>query len=1549
MNQVVDNPSVVPELEGSVPEEVASKAESALRTKAIKSSRDLGTVDGKAHSNILAQLDQFHLNDELKSCGEFPRYCPVRINGVHTFAFMDSGNCLPNVISEDFSSRLGFQRKDLKPIPKLQRVGTAKASSHLTVLGTTPSALKLRLGGSQRKISFRPLVIENLAMDVNLSGPFMRRARIDQLHSEGVLCVEGLKIPVLTRKECNKGLLASIDPDNANHATKSDTYVAKTIAIPARSACYVPLRISSLDQLAMSPTAGMVEVELGFANRTGTYPLQLTITQPDDNGNAWTSIWNPTDVEKVIPEDLKFGTYDNSLNGYVFSMWNDPMEQDGPEGTLEDPTDPAVVKRKETDAKVRLEKLTRSQVERTIKEFQLDKSSCLKKDPKLKLQVVQLLVEFDDIMGRGDRIGRTTLVEHDIDTGDLPPVIMKARPLNPVQEEDLKKQLAKWLKQGIIKEGTSEWRFPMVPALKKGTDLLRWATDLRYINKATKADSFQMPDMSDNLARLARSRVFSALDCSGAFLNVPLTPRASERCCFGTPLGNFVFLFMPFGLKNAPATFSRLMQKVFDGISSDEALVFLDDALAHSQDAKQHLSILRKIFTRYRYAGLTLQPRKTHLFRDEVDYLGYHVSRAGLSVVPEYVDVVKNWPVPTTAKEIQIFLGKTGYYRRFIHKYSDLSGPLSEYLKEAHAKGNYQEPLTLSPRARDCFEQLKKQLYEAPILAFPDFRSPSPFILDTDFSGKSIGGVLSQVQDGKERVIAYGAKKLLPREEHYSSNKGELLAVIHFIEKFKYFLSHRRFILRTDHQALKWLATMKCPSGMYARWQELLAHYDFEVKFRKGEHHGNADSLSRIDHAPGGDLETAPLGSLQVLPSDRITAQELAKLQRNDPDLHDVISWVENRTRPSPEQERHLGPVQKAYCRIFPLLKTTPMGVLFFQDPNTASSRICLPETIQERVIQLAHEVGHQGMGSTFHQVRNRFYFWNMAKKVELLIKSCLACQKKVGKGKDQHHTYKDTQTGYPGRKWAIDLVGPLEETEEGYRYILTAKDSFTRWIEAIPLVETSAETIAGELEKEVFSRHGIPEQVHSDNAHNISGVVIQDICRQLGIRKSVTPDYNPKSNPVERAHRDLGSALRAVIEETNQGWLDCLPAVLLSMRTTQCRSTGFTPFFLTYGREARLPVDLMVGKVDDHKMGPVQYANDLYQRLGSAFRVARQQQGAVLEKTRSYYNDPVLTEAFEDGKLVWLYTPRTRKGESKKLHSSWSGPWIVLSKVSEVLRRIRTEGSWNRRTLEVVVSIDRMKPYRSHGLPSSLVVKDDLTWQDVAVDDEEIDNGQLRRDREEGVVVQPQIHVNLPQQAEDLVELRNPNPTGEQSSNSSPATLEYQRQPPHNPGVVQDSPDEFAPSAPEDFVSETEPMQSTDEPQEGRQESSEAPSEDEPEMPMAPTLPKKKNPLVPASVNVPIKRDRVYDSSTDSTSLTTSSEEEQHLRRSERIKQKRLRKQLLQLAQQSTSTSYHPREKPKKKRSKLFPSTNSSCSSIMLHDIPLIVSIIENLLYDSD
>jgi hypothetical protein len=229
---------------------------------------------------------------------------------------------------------------------------------------------------------------------------------------------------------------------------------------------------------------------------------------------------------------------------------------------------------------------------------------------------------------------------------------------------------------------------------------------------------------------------------------------------------------------------------VLEGISYDEALPYLDDTCIHSKDLEGHYVSMKKVFDAYRGAGLKIQPSKCHLFQAEIQYRGHFISKAGVSSVPKYVLVVQNWPLPTNKTEARLFLGKVGYYRRFIKDYAAVAKPWTDIVGKDEDRAIKKAPVVATPAMVASYRQLKQALLTSPVLAYPQFDSKEPFILDTDWSGdaNTIGGVLSQKQAGCEKVIVYGVPKLSQSQKNYVPTKGELWAIVHFCPYWRYFL-----------------------------------------------------------------------------------------------------------------------------------------------------------------------------------------------------------------------------------------------------------------------------------------------------------------------------------------------------------------------------------------------------------------------------------------------------------------------------------------------------------------------------------------------------------------------------------------------------------------------------------------------------------------------------------------------------------------------------------------------------------------------------------------
>lgn len=275
-----------------------------------------------------------------------------------------------------------------------------------------------------------------------------------------------------------------------------------------------------------------------------------------------------------------------------------------------------------------------------------------------------------------------------------------------------------------------------------------------------------------------------------------LSEEDSDKTAFITRRGMFKFKRMPFGLCNAVATFQRLMDLVLAGLNLNICLAYLDDIVLFSRTPEEHLQRLECLLERLKEANLKLKPPKCKLFQRQVSFLGHIVSSEGISTDPEKIRLIKEWPAPKNLKELRVYLGLTGYYRRFILDYSKIVAPLHSLMKKNRI-------YSWSEECQAAFEELKKRLQEPPVLTLPN--ETDVFILDTDACEDSIGSVLSQVQNGQEKVVAYAGRALSANEKDYCITRKELLAVVFYLKYFKQYLLGRRFTVRTDHAALSWL------------------------------------------------------------------------------------------------------------------------------------------------------------------------------------------------------------------------------------------------------------------------------------------------------------------------------------------------------------------------------------------------------------------------------------------------------------------------------------------------------------------------------------------------------------------------------------------------------------------------------------------------------------------------------------------------------------------------------------------------------------------------
>jgi transposase InsO family protein len=595
-----------------------------------------------------------------------------------------------------------------------------------------------------------------------------------------------------------------------------------------------------------------------------------------------------------------------------------------------------------------------------------------------------------------------------------------------------------------------------------------------------------------------------------------------------------------------------------------------------------------------------------------------------------------------------------------------------------------------------AFEQLKTRLTTAPILTFPDFSCP--FILDTDASGVGIGAVLSQIQDGKERVIAYASRKLSKAERKYSVTKQELLAAVVFIKRFRHYLMGRRFKLRTDHASLKWLSNFKETHGQLARWFEVLGMFEFDIEHRAGIRHGNADALSRMPESPAKEVPQKILccGVFEIPAWDK---DHVRKQQMEDQCLNPIIQALEKGTKPLRKNVMRHDKVTKALWMQWDQL-SLENGILYrrFLQPNSSPSiQLVVPASLREEVLLKAHDdrtAGHLGQYRTYKKVQKSYYWPGYRDHISLWVSTCHACQaRKRPVGKRRRAKMRTAPVGNPLDRVAMDILGPLPLSDNGNRYVIVIMDYFTKWAEAVAIPDQTAITVARAFVTQFVCRLGVPYKVHTDQGPNFESELFREVCKLLGIEKTRTTPYRPQSDGlVERFNSTLEQMLAMYVTNDQTDWDEHLPFVMMAYRASIQETTNATPNSLMLGRDVNFPLTILAGPPPDvDANSPSSYATRLKQKLENAYEVVRVHSNKETKRQKRVYDTKAHGQPFKVGDKVWLYTYRRKKGLSPKLMSFWQGPCVIKDKYSAANYHLQLPNGHTS-----VTHFDRLKPYQS-------------------------------------------------------------------------------------------------------------------------------------------------------------------------------------------------------------------------------------------------------------
>ena len=355
------------------------------------------------------------------------------------------------------------------------------------------------------------------------------------------------------------------------------------------------------------------------------------------------------------------------------------------------------------------------------------------------------------------------------------------------QQEEILTQVNELLEKGLVRPSSSPFCSPVLLVQKKDGSY-RMCIDYRALNKHTIKNRFPVPRIEDIFDRLQGSTYYSRLDLKSGYHQIRIVPEDIHKTAFRTQFGLYEFVVMPFGLTNAPATFNRLMEKIFCKHSAYIG-VFFDDIIVHSHTLEEHKLHLQSVFDELRANKLYVNGKKSEFFMKEIKYLGHIISKNGILMDPKKLRVIQEWPPPRNVHELQSFLGMCSYYRRFIAHFSMIAGPLHDLTKK-------KVPYVWTPKEQSAFNELKAKLMTQPLLVLPDLKKP--FEVHCDACGDSIGAVLSQ----EGHPIAYESRRLHEQEKNLGVYEKELISVIHALESWKHYLLGTAFVIYTDHQSI---------------------------------------------------------------------------------------------------------------------------------------------------------------------------------------------------------------------------------------------------------------------------------------------------------------------------------------------------------------------------------------------------------------------------------------------------------------------------------------------------------------------------------------------------------------------------------------------------------------------------------------------------------------------------------------------------------------------------------------------------------------------------
>lgn len=683
-----------------------------------------------------------------------------------------------------------------------------------------------------------------------------------------------------------------------------------------------------------------------------------------------------------------------------------------------------------------------------------------------------------------------------------------------------------------------------------------------------------------------KGSVFSKIDFRDAYLQIELDDESQELAVINTHLGLFKYVRMAFGLKPAPAVFQKIVDKLISCIPGVSA--YLDDLIIAASSYDEHEAILRQLFDRIREYGFRVSPEKCMFAVSEISFLGFIVDEKGRRPDPNKASKIRSMKAPGDQKQLSSFLGAVCFYSRFVPKMSELRGPLDRLMKK-------DVEWSWTKTEQIAFEKLKNTVADATMLSH--FHEDWPIIVAADASNYGIGGVLCHVNpDGVEVPIAHYARSLTATEQKYSQIEKEGLALIFTIKKAHKFIFGRKFKLQTDHQPLLAIFGSKKDLPVHSqnrlvRWATTLMSYDFDLSYVSTSKFAKADWLSRMIQEFPRNQDDVVIAEIWDDDNDDslssnftpVMQEDIQVASEKDYEVSAVMKLLsDNSWKSKPDTD-----IEKYWSRLKDRLKII-QGCLLVDD------RVIVPKQLQSMVLKQLHD-GHPGVVHMKQKARS-FVFWRgLDSEIEKLVRQCNNCQENA----KMPRVVPLKLWPEPEKPWTrihVDFCGPLNG-----QWLLVVVDAKSKYAE-VKLTRSISAMSTVDLMEEIFSIHGYPEVLVSDNGTQFTSHFFKKMCESHGIIHKTSATYYPRSNGA--AERFVDTLKRGIAKIKGEGSVNqqILNKFLISYRNTPHSAlSGATPAECHFGRSIRTTMSLLMPKPDaNHQADLSEYQKKMKQQYDS-------------------------------------------------------------------------------------------------------------------------------------------------------------------------------------------------------------------------------------------------------------------------------------------------------------------------------------------------------------